>query len=72
MDLDNPAVLFSGILIGAVGMGFFIYGKKNADLSALLAGVVLSVIPLVGHSLLALWGGTGLCATAYYAAARRG
>lgn len=72
MDLDNPAVLFSGLLIGAVGMGFFIHGKKNADLRSLLAGIALSVIPLVGHSLLVLWGTTGLCATAYYAAARKG
>lgn len=72
MELDNPAVLFSGLLIGAVGMGFFLYGKKNADFRSLLAGVALSVIPFVGHSLLVLWGTTGLCAAAYYAVARKG
>ena len=71
MDFDNPGVLFSGLIIGAVGMGFFIYGKKNADFRSLLAGVALSVIPFVGHSLLALWGATGLCASVYYASTRR-
>ncbi len=71
MDFDSPAVLFSGILTGAVGMGFFIYGKKNADFRSLLAGVALSVIPFVGHSLLTLWGATGLCASVFYATTRR-
>ena len=56
MDLDNPGVLFSGIIISSIGMGFLIYGKKNADLRALLIGLILSVIPFVGHSLLILWG----------------
>jgi hypothetical protein len=72
MNLDHPAVLFSGILIGAIGMGFFISGKRNADLRTLCAGVVLSIIPLVGHSLLALWGTTGLCASLLYVSNRRG
>jgi len=56
MDLDNPAILLSGIIISSIGMGFLIYGKKNADLRALLIGIILSVIPFFGHSLLVLWG----------------
>jgi len=70
MDLDNPSILLSGVLIGAFGMGFFIYGKKAADFRALLMGIALSVLPLFAHSLLVLWGLTGLCATAMYAARR--
>ncbi len=70
MDLDNPSVLLSGVIIGAFGMGFFIYGKKSADFRALLMGVALSVLPLFAHSLLVLWGLAGLCATAMYAARR--
>lgn len=70
MDFDNPAVLFSGMLIGAIGMGFFIYGKKSSDFKSLLTGVALSVIPFFGHSLLILWGLTGLCASAHYLTSR--
>lgn len=72
MDLDNPAVLFSGILIGALGLGFFMHGKRNADFRTLLAGVALSVLPLTAHTLLVLWGCTGLCASALYVSNRRG
>ncbi|MFG0246001.1 MAG: hypothetical protein ACF8MF_08140 [Phycisphaerales bacterium JB052] len=72
MELDNPAVLFSGILIGAAGMGFFISGKRNASPRAQLAGVALSIIPFVGHSLQALRGATGLCASVLYVSGRRG
>ena len=70
MDLDNPAILLSGVIIGSLGLGFFIYGKKSADFRALLMGVALSVLPLFAHSMLALWGLTGLCAGAMYAARR--
>ncbi len=72
MDLDNPAVLISGILIGAVGMGFFMHGKRNADLRTLFAGITLSALPLLAHTMLALWGFTGLCASALYVSNRRG
>ena len=71
MDFDHPSVLFSGLLIGAVGMGFFLHGKRNADLRTLLAGVAFSVIPFMAHTLLALWGITGLCASALYVSNRR-
>lgn len=72
MELDNPSVLLSGVLIGAVGMGFFIYGKKSADYRALLMGVALSVLPLLAHTMLVLWGITGACAALMYAARRFG
>lgn len=72
LDLDHPAVLFSGLVIGAVGLGLFIYGKKAPDLPTLAAGCVLSALPMVAHSLLALWGVTALCAGGLYAAKRFG
>ena len=72
MELDNPSVLLSGVLIGAVGMGLFIYGKKSADYRALLMGVSLSVLPLLAHTMLVLWGLTGACAALMYAARRFG
>lgn len=37
--------LFLSLLIGTVGAGFFIYGKKQGRLPQLVAGVVLSLYP---------------------------
>ncbi|MCB9838173.1 MAG: hypothetical protein H6813_02440 [Phycisphaeraceae bacterium] len=66
MDFDNPAVLFSGMLIGAIGLGLLIYGKKAPDFGCLLSGLALSVIPFFAHTMLALWGLSGLTASALY------
>lgn len=72
MDFDNPALLFSGMFIGLIGFGYFIYGKKNSDMRALLFGVVLSVVPFFAHTMLVLWGLTGLSSVGMYALRRLG
>jgi hypothetical protein len=72
MDLDHPAVLFSGLILGAIGAGFFIYGKKQGRIDCLAVGVVLSVVPLLAHSLLVLWGVAALCLGGMYAQSRVG
>ncbi len=72
MNFDDPGVMLSGVLIGTVGMGLFLYGKKAADYRALLMGVALSVLPLVAHTMLLLWGVTGACATVMYVSRRLG
>ena len=71
MDLDNPAVMFSGMLIGMVGLAAIMYGRKAEDVRFVLLGVVLSVVPFLAHTLLALWGVTVGCCGLFYAAARR-
>jgi hypothetical protein len=40
MSLD-PGSLFASILISAVGLGIFIYGKKQRRAPQLVAGIVL-------------------------------
>lgn len=37
--------LFASLVIGTIGFGFFMYGKKQQRLPQLIAGVVLSVYP---------------------------
>lgn len=61
MNLDNPGILISGMVIGVFGLAMFIYGKKAPDMGILFGGVVLSVLPLVAHTMLALWGIAGAC-----------
>ena len=72
MDLDHPAVLFSGLILGCIGMGFFIYGKKQGRLDCLAVGLVLGVVPMVAHSLLVIWGVAAACLGGMYAQSRIG
>ncbi len=37
--------LFLGLFFGSVGMGYFVYGKKQGRWMALIAGITLCVIP---------------------------
>lgn len=41
----NATSLAFGILTGAIGMGYFIYGKRQAKFVPLLAGMILCVYP---------------------------
>lgn len=55
MDLTNPWLLLSGLVIGLVGLVMFNHGRKEADLKALGTGLVLLVYPYFISSLLVLW-----------------
>ncbi len=44
--------LVVGIIAGAIGMGYFIYGKRQAKFTPLLAGVLLCIYPYFTDSLL--------------------
>lgn len=70
MDLDHPGVLFSGLILGCIGMGFFIYGKKQGRFDCLAVGAVLSAIPFFAHSLLVMWGVAAACVGGLYASSR--
>ena len=41
----TPATLTIGILTGAIGVGYFIYGKRQARFAPLLAGLALCAYP---------------------------
>jgi hypothetical protein len=41
----NPTSLMIGIFTGAIGMGYFIYGKRQAKFVPLIAGMMLCVYP---------------------------
>ena len=43
----TAANLFGQILFGAIGLGAFIYGKKQSSFKAMLLGVVISAFPYV-------------------------
>jgi len=44
-EMDSTAVLLWGMLFGAIGFGFFLYGKKQKAVVPLITGIVLCVVP---------------------------
>lgn len=43
--MSSTAVLMWGMLFGAIGVGFFLYGKKQRTVVPLITGIVLCVFP---------------------------
>jgi hypothetical protein len=41
----NISTLIWGFLFGSIGLGFFVYGKKQKSIIPLLSGIGLMVIP---------------------------
>jgi hypothetical protein len=41
----NTSTLILGIIYGSIGLGFFVYGKKQAALIPLFSGIGLMVVP---------------------------
>lgn len=63
----SEGMLLSGLVIGGVGFVLFLKGKRDCSLGTLVTGIVLSVLPMVMHSVGMLWlasaglvGGLGL------------
>jgi len=61
--MPTPATLPWGMLFGAIGVGFFIYGKRQAMIMPLVCGIALIVYPwFVSGALLTLVIGLALVA----------
>jgi hypothetical protein len=57
MDNFDPLYLFANIVIGSIGSGYFLYGKRQSHLLALFAGIGLIAITFFVSSLpwLCVW-----------------
>ena len=49
------ATIFASVIFGSIGLGAFIYGKKQSNLKALVIGVVLMVYPYFVQNPIALY-----------------
>lgn len=43
--LGSPGLLFVAIIMGAIGTGYFIYGKRQGELVPMITGVALCIYP---------------------------
>ena len=61
------AWLLWGLLFGSIGLGYFIYGKKQRSVVPLVCGLVLMVFPYFVSNLILLVGiGVAVCAIPYF------
>ena len=44
-EMDSTAVLLWVLLFGSIGLGFFLYGKKQKTIVPLITGIALCVVP---------------------------
>ncbi len=65
--MDNMASLLWGILFGSIGLGYFIYGKKQGRAVPMVSGVALMAYPyFVTNSYLTVLIGIVLMALPYF------
>ncbi len=50
----NPAILLWGLLFSSIGLGFFLYGKKQRAVVPLVCGLVLMIYPYFIANVVAL------------------
>ena len=63
----SSASLVWGFLFGSIGIGFFVYGKRQEKLVPLLCGLVLMVFPyFVSNTILMVVIGAALMAVPYF------
>lgn len=46
MESFSTASLFASLVVGAIGLGYFIYGKRQANGAVLLCGIAMMVGPM--------------------------
>jgi hypothetical protein len=65
--MGNTAQLMWGMLFGSIGMGFFVYGRRQRSAIPLATGIALMVYPFfVSNSYLLVLIGLALCAVPYF------
>jgi hypothetical protein len=65
--MEGTSLLMWGMLFGALGFGFFIYGKKQKAAVPLITGIALFVIPyFISNVYMLVIAGTVLVALPYF------
>lgn len=65
--MTSTGFLLISLVFSSLGMGYFIYGKRQGKPSALLGGIALMVYPYFIKSMVVLIGlGAVLCAVPFF------
>jgi hypothetical protein len=67
----NANFLFASLIWGSIGVGYFIYGKKQQSVGAMLGGILMIVLSyLIGSALLMSLLCLGIVAGVYFLSKR--
>jgi hypothetical protein len=50
--MPTPSQLFIGLIAGAIGVAYFVYGKKEGRFAPMISGIALCVYPYLVSSVL--------------------
>jgi hypothetical protein len=65
--VDNPSTVMWALIFGSIGLGFFVYGKKQKVITPLLCGMGLMVFPyFVSNLYILIFLGLALIALPYF------
>ena len=65
--MENEALLLWGVLFSSIGLGFFIYGKKQRCIMPFISGLALMIYPYFVDTVTLILGvGTILIALPYF------
>ncbi|HTD10908.1 MAG TPA: hypothetical protein VK676_02460 [Steroidobacteraceae bacterium] len=63
----NTATLLWGLLFGSIGLGFFVYGRRQKAVVPLLAGLALMIFPyFIANTIALVTLGIALIAIPYF------
>ena len=67
MSHVHPQLLFASLLWGSVGLGYFIYGKKQQSVSPMVGGILMMIASyFIASALLMSLACLGIAAAVYY------
>jgi hypothetical protein len=65
--MNDTSALLWGVIFGSIGLGFFIYGRKQQSVVPLVVGIALFVVPyFVSNLYLLVLAGILLVALPYF------
>jgi len=65
--MENTSLLMWGMFFGAIGFGYFSYGKKQGKVVPLVVGIALFIFPyFISNTYLLVAVGSGLVALPYF------
>lgn len=65
--MDNASTIMWGFIFGSIGLGFFVYGKKQKVITPLFCGMGLMVFPyFVSNLYILIFVGLALIALPYF------
>ena len=72
MNQFSPSFLFASLLWGSIGVGYFIYGKKQQSLPAMVGGILMIAVSYFVSSALGMSLISVLVIVAVYMLSKRG